>query len=131
MLEFYLCTAEFYYNNKLIVTRLNGELLTNEKLQDEEYDITWDNIIDTLHKLQIMGGYNIWRKKKGIKFELWTHNYTYYCIKQWKEPELNIKIKITYTKINKSISSVLKWSDGEKALQYLVERGLTVIREKE
>lgn len=43
--------------------------------------------------------------------------------KQWKE-ELNIEIKTTWTEYKPTINELLNFRDGDKAIQYLVERGL-------
>ena len=132
MLEFYLYTAELYHNNKFISDIDCGQLLTDKKPRDKEYyNVTWDNIIDIIKEISLIGGYNIRQRKKGMKISFYKGGDIWYHIKQWKSPELNVKIKVSYTKVNKSISRVLEWSDGEKALQYLVERGLTVIQKKD
>lgn len=44
-------------------------------------------------------------------------------MKQWKE-ELNIEIKTTWTEYKPTINELLNFHDGDKAIQYLVERGL-------
>lgn len=130
MLNFYLYTVCHYHNDKFISEIDCGELLTDRKPQDKEYNATWDNIVDIIEEElpHFIGGYNIRQRKKGMKISFYKGGDIWYHIKQWKNPELNVKIKVSYTKVNKSISRILDWSDGEKALQYLVERGLTVIK---
>ena len=130
MLNFYLCTVEVYHNNKFVSEIECSQLLTDEKPQNKEYNVTWDNIIDVVKELSLIGNYDIRQRKKGMKISFYKGGDIWYHIKQWKNPELNVTIKVSYTKINKSVSRVLEWSDGEKALRYLVERGLTVIRER-
>ena len=44
-------------------------------------------------------------------------------VKQWKE-ELNIEIKTTWTEYKPTINELLNFRDGDKAIRYLVERGL-------
>lgn len=128
MLEFYEYSADAYYNDKFICEVGWGQLLTDKKPQDKEYNATWDNIVDILESIPIRGDYDIRQRKKGMKISFYNWNGFWYEIKQWKSPELNVKIKVSYKKINKSISKVLEWPDSEKALKYLVERGLTVIQ---
>ena len=48
-------------------------------------------------------------------------------VKEWKEKEIDIEIKYEYKEVDHvSINDVLKWSNIEKAIQYLNERGLTI-----
>lgn len=44
-------------------------------------------------------------------------------IKQWKD-DLDIEIKTTWQEYKPTINELLNFRDGDKAIQYLVERGL-------
>ena len=44
-------------------------------------------------------------------------------IKQWKD-DLDIEIKTTWREYKPSIKEIMNFRDSDKAIQYLVERGL-------
>ncbi len=65
--------------------------------------------------------YGLRKTRKGLKF----YYHDYFSIKQWKE-ELNIEIKTTWIEYKPTINELLNFYDGDKSIQYLVERGLNV-----
>ncbi len=79
----------------------------------------WDNILNIYEKIGLCLPYGLRKTRKGLKF----YYYDYFSIKQWKE-ELNIEIKTTWTECKPTINELLNFYDGDKAIQYLVERGL-------
>lgn len=79
----------------------------------------WDNILNIYEKIGLYLPYGLHKTRKGLKF----YYHDYFSIKQWKE-ELNIEIKTTWTEYKPTINELLNFYDGDKAIQYLVERGL-------
>ena len=66
------------------------------------------------------------RRISFFHFEL--RNRKTWDIKEWKENQLDIILNIKYEEYTPSINEVLKWHNGEKAIQYLIERGLTIAK---
>ena len=122
MLKFYKCKAETYYNNVCKGTGTSF-LLTETEPKSFAEVLTWKNLSEKYSQNGGLYFFNIWDKKKGRQVEFFDWGYT--SIKEWKE-ELNIKIQYTYTEFTPSIDFILKWHDGEKAIQYLKERGLSI-----
>ena len=82
--------------------------------------LTWNDIIDV--NLGMISP-KIQQKKRGKKLIYCDLN-TYICIKEWKEPTLDIEYSVTYQKVDMSIRDVRDYYDGEAALRYLAERGM-------
>jgi len=129
MLNFYRIKYECYHNNTLINVR-SGIILSDKSPEDDVILVDWDNLSEIYHR---MGGclpFHYCQYNKGRKvyfFEGSIFNKDFRDIKEWKSP-LNITIIIKHAEIeNMSIQEVLRWHDGEKAIQYLVERGFAVI----
>ena len=59
--------------------------------------------------------------RKGLKLFFWDDLFT--SVKQWKE-DLDIEIKTTWKEYQPSIKMLMNFYDSDKAIQYLVERGL-------
>ena len=95
--------------------------------KDEISEITpsikadWDNILNIYEKIGLYLPYGLRKTRKGLKF----YYHDYFSIKQWKE-ELNIEIKTTWIEYKPTINELLNFYDGDKSIQYLVERGLNV-----
>lgn len=78
-----------------------------------------DNILNIYEKIGLYLPYGLRKTRKRLKF----YYHDYFSIKQWKE-ELNIEIKTTWIEYKPTINELLNFDDGDKAIQYLVERGL-------
>lgn len=79
----------------------------------------WDNILNIYEKIGLYLPYGLRKTRKGLKF----YYHDYFSINQWKE-ELNIEIKTTWIEYKPTINELLNFYDGDKSIQYLVERGL-------
>ena len=122
MLKFYKCKVETYYNKEFKGSNVCFCLTENE-MQSFTESLTWENLSEKYSHNGSQYFFNIWNRKKGRQVEFFDWGYT--SIKEWKE-ELNIKIQYTYTEFTPSIDFILKWHDGDKAIQYLKERGLSI-----
>jgi hypothetical protein len=49
-------------------------------------------------------------------------------VKEWKHKELNIEVKCEWHEYSPSLQKILEWPNGEKAMQYLLERGMNIIK---
>ena len=128
MLNFYRIKYECYHNNTLINTH-SGIILSDKSPEDDVVLVNWDNLSEVYQR---MGGclpFHCYKCNKGHKvcfFDGSVFNKAYRDIKEWKSP-LNISIVIKYAEIESmSIQEILRWHDGEKAIQYLIERGLAI-----
>lgn len=120
MLEFYRIKYSFIRGGKTIAAKYGWhELLCNEPPQNYRMALTWNDIIDV--NLGMISP-KIQQKKRGKKLIYCDLN-TYICIKEWKEPTLDLEYSVTYQKVDMSIRDVLDYYDGEAALRYLAERG--------
>lgn len=137
MLEFYREKIFTYHNGEYIGGELGGLYLEDKKPQDRVVKLTWDNLLENFAKDGAWYRFGWYKRKKGLAIEFYLEDMSLNIIdiirgknivKQWKDPELNITIEYKYEKVNRSISEVLNYHDNEKALKYLVERGLTVIQ---
>ena len=123
-MKFYNEYYTTYYNGKRAGTYVNM-VCADEIPEDRTIKITWDNLNEVYREL---GGcilpFNVWNFKKGRRISFWNE---YKDIKETKQPILNMEVKVTTKECNPSIQEILKYYDGEKAIKYLVERGISVI----
>lgn len=130
MLKFYRKMIKTYKDNELICYH-SGEMLTNEEPKAERFIVSWENLeeIGERFGFYLPYAYHIFKKGKVIYFFDYFPmgmNKKLKSIKEWKQKETNIHIEISYMEYTPSISEVLDWHDGNKAIQYLKERGLTI-----
>lgn len=124
MLNFYHHSTITYRNGKKIKTQYCGRCLTETQPEDYTEELTWENLIEKHSVHGIEYPFSIWKFKRGFRvsfFDTFQKD-----IKQWKEP-LNLSIEHKYTLYTPSIDEVLKFPDGEKAIRYLVERGISIV----
>lgn len=123
-----------YYDIRQI-TYLNGKKirahswnrLTDQEPQDSVTEITWENLSEEYPKFGPCG-FNIWHRKRGRVLEFFPDSSCWsFNVKEWKEPNIRIEIKTTYTLTTPSINTILNWSDGEAAMKYLLERGINIV----
>lgn len=126
-MEFYKVCFTTYHNDEKI-NSIVGETLTEKKPNNYEISFTWDNLDNLMETYGLETSFNVWNLKKGRRISFFTDkffpNKNTKDIKEWKEKELNIKLKVTYTLFSPSLEKVFKWHDSDKAIQYLKEKGL-------
>lgn len=102
-------------------------VLLEEKPENKIIKGDWNNIEEKAKFFTGIG--NIKHKKRGLILTFYSKKLIYrdyVSYKQWKDA-LNIVYKETYEEIEPSIETILKHNDGNKAIQYLVERGIKVL----
>lgn len=133
MLKFYRCYVTTYHNGKEVSKNYGGRYLEEEgKLQNHIEKLTWDNLDEKYKENGVNYAFTIYDFKKGRMISFFAETLidqlkNHWDIKEWKQKEIDIKIKYEYKEIDDiSISDVLGWSNIEKAIQYLNERGLII-----
>lgn len=132
MLKFYRCYFETI-NKGQVMYGDSSRVLVDEKdkPQNETIQITWDNLKQVHQKYGIDVGFNVWTRKKGRVISFFNGNLIFRKnyekdLKEWKNKELDLQLKVSTKECQVSIQDVLDWYDSEKAIQYLKERGLSV-----
>ena len=130
MLKFYSIAYKTYNNGTYISTDYARTLAEESEVKDEIVFINWDNLSEMYYRYGLSLPFGTWNFKKGRVISFFSGNpfkKDFRDIKEWKT-KLDIMLKIEYTDISNSISidEILKWSDSEKAIQYLNERNLKI-----
>lgn len=94
-----------------------------DKPNNRVIKVRWSNILD----YAFCCPFNILHCRKGIIVSSPYLVNTIRDIKEWKNPDFIAMLKIEYKETTISINDILKYSDGEKAIQYLTERGMNFI----
>lgn len=128
MVNAYTVRYILYINDEKINTYCR-EILTNEKPQNEEtINVNWNNLEDFRRQHGVYFAFSVRNKKKGrIIYPI-----QFFCdfpiIKEWKNKELNMKCVIQWELSSLPIKNIMEYSNGELAIQYLVERGFNIIK---
>lgn len=128
MYNFYRVYYSTYHNGVEIYTECSNTL-TNQNPEDFEIEITWDNLQEVYYKYGVFLPFNIWNfKRTGLYVSFFSHRpfdkNTADIYK--KRNDLNITLKISYRKYSPSLKEIFKWHDGETAIKYLIERGISI-----
>ena len=132
MLKFYRCYYETVNKGQMMYGDFERVLVDeNDKPQNETIQITWDNLKQIHEKFGIYVGFNVWTWKKGRVISFFNGTFIFpkdyeKDLKEWKDKELDLQLKVSFKECEVSILDVLNWYDSEKAIQYLKERGLSV-----
>jgi hypothetical protein len=127
MTNFYIGFFKFYYKDELISSFTNRTLADEKNIQNQKIYFTWDNLKENYSKYGIFLPFNIWQFKKGQVIAFFNSMTIKHIkdIKEWKTKQLdNMYMTVEFKEDNPPLSVVLNWFDSEKAIQYLMERGL-------
>lgn len=117
------------YNNEVNVGNSRGFIIADEsEVKEETIPITWENLEEVNYNYGLNLPFNIWDFKRGRIISFFEGGLTdknRRDIKEWKTPELNMKLVITYEVMPCSLNEILNYWDSEKAIQYLRERNLS------
>lgn len=127
MLNFYQKRIKLYHNGNIFYTERCNLILTSGTLNSYKEDITWKNLDEYFRKGKLPYS-TYYDRKKGRIFSYGDKfvDSEYFSTKEWEEP-LNIQIEYDFSHINPSIKEIMEYPDGEQAIQYLVERGLSIV----
>lgn len=125
MLGCYYKHEDTYFNDEKIRSDSWLVIIDERESNIKETEIvTWANV----EKFSGYYGFYSQTKKKGkvIYFNLWDRYIR--PIKEWKDNVTRLSLKTYYTKAeNVSINQILNYSKNELAIQYLVEKGISVV----
>ena len=122
MLKFYVPETIVSVNNiDPFPVGLYAEKLSESPPETKIITANWDNAESEINKLDIWLPFGITKTRRGLKLFFWDDLFT--NVKQWRE-DLNVEIKTTWKEYNPTIKEIMNFRDSDKAIQYLVERGL-------
>ena len=122
MLKYYIPTTEVRINTiEPFHINLYAAKICENHPNTDVIKINWNNVEQEIYKIGLHLPFGITKRRKGLQLFFWDDMFT--NIKQWKV-DLNIEIKTTWTEYKPTINELLNFRDGDKAIQYLVERGL-------
>ena len=126
MLKYYLVCYSTLYNGQVINNNI-GHVILDETaaIETQHIPITWENLNTIYNEYGLSCALNIWNCRKGRKIEFFSWRS---AIKEWKTTDFNLELRISYTPYNAPIEDIIKYWEGDKAIQYLVERGLKVVK---
>lgn len=121
-----------WYNQGIEVEKRFCNYKFSEKdLNDELFKITWENFDEVYMEYGCLAPFTIFNFKNNRVIEFW--DWSLFCSKEYrhisskKYPVLPLTYKITYEEVNNlSIKDILEIAPAEKAIKYLVERGLNI-----
>lgn len=122
MLKYYVPTTEVCINSiSPFHINLYAPKICENYPDADVININWDSAEREIYKLGLCLPFGITKRRKGLKLFFWDNLFT--SVKQWKE-DLDIEIKTTWKEYQPSIKMLMNFYDSDKAIQYLVERGL-------
>ena len=123
MLKYYIPITEVRINS---IKPFHIDLYTHKMCDNHPntdiIKINWDNAEEEIQNLDIWLPFGITKRRKGLKLFFWDDLFT--NVKQWKE-DLDIEIKTFWREYKPTIKEIMKFQDSDKAIQYLVEHGLS------
>ena len=126
MLKYYLVCYSTLYNGQVINNSIGRVILDETAATETQHiPITWENLDEINNKYGLSCAFNIWNCRKGRKIEFFSWRS---AIKEWKTADFNLELRISYTPYNAPIEDIMKYWEGDKAIQYLAERGLKVVK---
>lgn len=122
MINFYNMYINTYMDGNLIADYCLCHILAEDKeAENKIIQVTWNNLLEVMQDHGFAMYINVYTTKRGLKIS--TSN-SWKTIKQWKKPELNMELKITYEIDNNVLISDLKYKRVDKVIQYFTERGV-------
>jgi hypothetical protein len=96
--------------------------------KEECVNLTWENLENFYRQNGLICNFNYWNFKKGKLISLFhgccLKDKRTWDIKEWKEPILNLKIKIEYKELTPTIQTIIQYPNGDLAMKYLKEQDI-------
>lgn len=132
MLKFYHVKCTTYVNGIERGTNYGHKtLMEEEEAKDCSIVATWENITEFYYNHALSSCFQLYNFKRGkyLSFEDFNlFKRQTWDIAQWRHPEMKIELKFHYVEVHPSINEVLRYHNGEKAMQYLLERGMNIVK---
>lgn len=101
---------------------------------DKTIDVSWDNVDAVLKEYGATLPFSVNRGITGFGCRRIEFNSIWFVwrddkpapIKKKNTPVPDIQVKIEWTETSPPIKDILEWPEGDKAIQYLKERGLSL-----
>ena len=113
-----------FYNGEFLCNRRTNFQLAEEIPKKSEKHGSWD-LLEWAHHNCLTDDIALETNQKGLR--RFGHSESFLPVAtEKKNPEIDIVIVNEYDEAHPSIQDILNYRDGEKAIQYLKERGLAV-----
>lgn len=124
MLKYYIPTTEVRINTiEPFHINLYAHKICENHPNTDVIKINWNNVEQEIYKIGLHLPFGITKRRKGL--QLFFHDYLFKNVKQWKE-DLDIEIKTSWREYKPSLKEIMNFKDSDRAIQYLVERGLNI-----
>lgn len=130
MIDYYKVKCTTYVNGKENSIHSFCSLFKEEQIQNEEIKITWGNLDKVYYKWGLLLPFNYYQFKKGRLISFFhgsLFNKNNWDIKEWKQKELDIVLKIQYEKEKITLRELQKY-DVELVNQFLKDKNFDMIR---
>lgn len=124
MMKCYYFKITLLRKGKVIICDNSNKAFTDKPLEKKEILLTWDNIDEYYKKYGFIFGWGLSSVRKG-KVTWIPEDWNYPTkIKEWKEPNLNLILRLEPIDISDTVSikDVVKIHDVAGALRFLRER---------
>ena len=122
-MEFYYVRYETYRNGELYHQSRTARILADKAMENEIIPISWDNIEEVYSDYGLCLPFYLYHKDNGLVVHYYGDGFFGKKVKSWKTANLNLELRVVYRQYTPSINEVLNWHDGERASQYLKEKG--------
>lgn len=122
-MEFYRVCYETYRNGELYYQSRVARMLADKVMENETISVSWENILEVYSDYYLAFPFNLYNTKKGMVIHYYGDGFFGKKVKSWKVADPKLELRIIYNRYTPSIKEVLDWHDGEKASQYLKEKG--------
>ena len=130
MIDYYRIKCTTYVNGKENSIYSFCNLLTEEQIQRKEIKITWENLDKVYYNWGLVLPFNYYQLKKGRIISFFRGSLfgkDSRDIKEWKQKELDIVLKIQYEKVKITLRELQNY-DVELVNQFLKDKNLDMIR---
>ena len=130
MIDYYRAKCTTYVNGKEKSINSFCSLFTEEQIQNKEIKITWENLDKVYYKWGLVLPFNYYQFKKGRLISFFDgslFNKNNWDIKEWKQKELDIILKIQYEKEKITLRELQNY-DVELVNQFLKDKKLDMVR---
>ena len=130
MIDYYRAKCITYVNGKEKSVYSFYGLFTEEQAQNKNIKITWENLDKVYSKWGLILPFNYFQFKKGRRISFFNgslFNKNNWDIKEWKQKELDIVLKIQYEKEKITLRELQNY-DIELVNQFLKDKKLDMVR---